>query len=134
MNKAIYQKIYLTVIVLFWLVVLVLVEQTRHVFVHDYMHLLPSDIENIPLSARYISIPIIAATSITGITKTPFYLFWGFVWIWPIMLMSIIWFKSTEENSIIRIWVLGISFYAFFLFSSIILLSFSLWLPLRYSS
>lgn len=127
-------KITLTLITIIWLLGLVILQGARDVLAHDYLHYLPVEtMEKLPLSTRTVAIPILAATSITGISYMPFLIFWGFIFVWPLFIIILLWMRAKSEEEVLSMWVQGVSLYGIIIFMSVMLISFSLWLPFRYS-
>lgn len=123
-------KIICALLVAFWLLALIPIGSARRILAHDYLHSLEGPTRNLPISTRSFALPILAADITQGLSRTVFYAYWCFVYVWPIVAAVWTW-RANDPGELAMKWSLGISIYAVLMVSSCVLITFSLWLPFR---
>lgn len=127
------EKLLFLGVVAAWLAVLAVTGTTlRQIVADEYLHGLPGHVtlENLPVSTKYVALPILAADRSPTLAKAPFIVYWLSLLILPIALILWMWRADDRSTALVR-WTLGMSLYAVVVLGSAILITFSLWLPTR---
>jgi hypothetical protein len=123
------RKSLLTGIVIAWFVFLYLVAFVfREIFSHTYYHLIKDMGNTLPLLTKKIAIPILGADALNAENEWLFYIFWGIIWIVPVIILSTL-LRIPDRIKLMEFWVYSWSIYMVFFFLSTSLVICGLLLP-----
>lgn len=125
------EKVAFAILIVVWLFVLTAVGGMRRVVAHEYLQAIPVSTQaELPDSTRTFALPILAADVTQGIPLTIFAVYWAVLWLWPLGVLIWLW-SADDRTTLVMRWAVGMSSYAIVVFASLLLVTFSLWLPLR---